>query len=64
MHFSENYTTRNNYIFRRKVLIIVEFIYLFSGIASTLVKGVLRLILSIIGNLLNIFRVDKPVISG
>ena len=49
---------------RRRLLIFVEFMYFFTGIASTLLKGGIRVLWAFIGNLFNIFRVDKPIVSG
>lgn len=53
-----------NLIKKRKLLIFIEFYYFFTGIASTVVKGGIRVVWALIGNLFSIFRVDKPVVSG
>lgn len=56
-------TMDGNLIKRRKILITVEFFYFFTGIASQLVKGVLRITIGLLGNIFSIFRVDHPIIK-
>ena len=64
LYVAKIYTTSKNLIKRRRLLTFVEFFYFFTGIASTIVKGVIRFVLAIFSNFFNIFRVDRPVISG
>ena len=64
LYIAKKFTISKNLIKWWKFLIFLEFYYFFTGIASTVVKGGLRVIWALIGNLFSIFRVDKPVVSG
>lgn len=64
IYIAKYFTMDGKVVKRRRLLIFVEFMYFFTGIASILVKGGIRVILAFFGNLFNMFRVDKPIVSG
>ena len=49
---------------RKRLLITGEIFYIITGIPSVLTKGFIRVLLAVIGNLVEIFRIDKPIIGG
>ena len=64
IYVAKYFTMEKEVVKRRRLLIFVEFMYFFTGIASTLLKGGIRVVWAFFGNLFNIFRVDKPIVSG
>ena len=49
---------------RKRLLMAGEIFYIITGLPSVLTKGLIRVVMAMIGNLIEIFRVDKPVIGG
>ena len=64
IYIARYFTMNYGVVKRRRLLIFVEFMYFFTGIASTLLKGGIRVLWAFIGNLFNIFRVINLFING
>lgn len=53
-----------NNVKRKRLLMAGELFYIITAIPTVFTKGLIRIIIAMIGNLIEIFRIDTPVISG